>query len=85
MTEHPVLPAEESVLTTVDEENLCKKSGKIKKKHYKRELKRLQEELVRLQMGSKSRDSGSSCFSTVETRPAKAERSTESPAGQALG
>jgi hypothetical protein len=33
MTDHPVLPAEESVLTTVDEENLYKKSGKIKKKH----------------------------------------------------
>ena len=50
MTDHPVLPAEESVLATVDEDDLYKSSGKIKKKHYKRELERLQEELVRLQM-----------------------------------
>jgi polyphosphate kinase 2 len=50
MTEHPVLPDEESVLSTVDEDDLYKSSGKIKKKHYKRELERLQEELVRLQM-----------------------------------
>ena len=50
MTEHPVLPVEESVLTTVDEADLYKGSGKIRKKHYERELERLQEELVRLQM-----------------------------------
>jgi len=50
MTDHPVLPAEESVLSTVDEDDLYKDNGKIKKKHYKRELERLQEELVRLQM-----------------------------------
>jgi len=50
MSTHPVLPPEESVLHTVDKKNLYKDSGKIKKKHYKRELERLQEELVRLQM-----------------------------------
>jgi polyphosphate kinase 2 len=50
MTEHPVLPADESVLHTVDEDDLYKDSGKIKKKHYTRELERLQEELVKLQM-----------------------------------
>jgi polyphosphate kinase 2 len=50
MTEHPVLPADESVLHTVDEDDLYKDSGKIKKKHYNREIERLQEELVKLQM-----------------------------------
>jgi polyphosphate kinase 2 len=50
MTGHPVLPAEESVLSTEDDADLYKESGKIKKKYYKRELERLQEELVRLQM-----------------------------------
>jgi polyphosphate kinase 2 len=50
MTDHPVLPAEESVLSTEDDADLYKESGKIKKKYYKRELERLQEELVRLQM-----------------------------------
>jgi polyphosphate kinase 2 (PPK2 family) len=47
---HPVLPAEESVLHTVDEEDLYRTDGTIKKRHYNRELERLQEELVRLQM-----------------------------------
>jgi polyphosphate kinase 2 len=50
MTEHPVLPADESVLHTVDEAKLYKDSGKLKKKYYEQELERLQEELVRLQM-----------------------------------
>jgi polyphosphate kinase 2 len=50
MIEHPALPAEESVLSTVDEDDLYKKSGKIRRKYYDRELERLQEELVRLQM-----------------------------------
>lgn len=50
MTEHPVLPAEDSVLSTVDKDKLYKNSGKIKNKHYERELERLQEELVKLQM-----------------------------------
>jgi polyphosphate kinase 2 len=50
MTDHPVLPADESVLGTVDDDDLYKDSGKIRKKYYERELERLQEELVRLQM-----------------------------------
>lgn len=50
MTEHPVLPESDSVLGSLDEDDLYKDSGKIKKKHYKSELERLQEELVRLQM-----------------------------------
>ena len=45
-----MLPPEESVLRTVDEDDLYKSSGKIKNKHYERELERLQEELVKLQM-----------------------------------
>ena len=50
MTVHPALPAEESVLATVDEADLYRSNGTIKRKHYERELERLQEELVRLQM-----------------------------------
>ncbi len=50
MTDHPVLPADESVLSTVDEDELYKDSGKIRNKYYEQELERLQEELVRLQM-----------------------------------
>ncbi len=50
MSDHPVLPPEESVLRTVDDDDLYKSSGKIKNKHYERELERLQEELVKLQM-----------------------------------
>jgi polyphosphate kinase 2 len=50
VSDHPVLPPEESVLRTVDEDDLYKSSGKIKNKHYERELERLQEELVKLQM-----------------------------------
>jgi polyphosphate kinase 2 len=50
MSAHPVLPSEESVLSTVDPDELYKSSGKIKNKHYERELERLQEELVKLQM-----------------------------------
>jgi polyphosphate kinase 2 len=52
---HPVLPDDESVLTTVDDEKLYKNSGKIKNKHYKRELERLQVELVKLQLWVKER------------------------------
>jgi len=50
MTGHPVLPASESVLTTVDDDELYRDDGRIETKHYERELERLQEELVRLQM-----------------------------------
>jgi polyphosphate kinase 2 len=50
MTDHPALPAGESVLSTVDQAKLYKDNGTIKRKHYERELERLQEELVRLQM-----------------------------------
>ncbi|MFC7068430.1 polyphosphate kinase 2 [Halobaculum lipolyticum] len=50
MSDHPVLPGEESVLATVPDEKLYKSNGTIKRKHYERELERLQEELVRLQM-----------------------------------
>jgi polyphosphate kinase 2 len=50
MADHPVLADDESVLATVDDEDLYKKSGKIKKKYYERELERLQVELVKLQL-----------------------------------
>jgi polyphosphate kinase 2 len=50
MTGHPVLPASESVLTTVDDDERYRDDGRIETKHYERELERLQEELVRLQM-----------------------------------
>lgn len=41
MIEHPVLPAGESVLSTVDDEELYKNNGTIKRKYYERELERL--------------------------------------------
>jgi len=50
MTDHPVLPAAESVLTTVDDDELYRDDGRIETKYYEQELERLQEELVRLQM-----------------------------------
>lgn len=48
--EHPAIPTEESILSGRPEDELYKSSGKIKNKYYQRELERLQEELVRLQM-----------------------------------
>jgi len=48
--EHPAIPTEESILAEVPEDELYKDSGKIRNKYYERELERLQEELVRLQM-----------------------------------
>jgi len=54
MADHPVLADDESVLATVDDEDLYKKSGKIKKKYYERDLERLQVELVKLQAWIKS-------------------------------
>ena len=50
MTDHPVLPAAESVLTAVDDDELYRDDGRIETKYYEQELERLQEELVRLQM-----------------------------------
>jgi len=50
MTDHPVLASDESVLSTVDEDELYRDDGRIKKRYYERELERLQVELVKLQM-----------------------------------
>ncbi len=50
MSEHPVLPDDETVLSDVDEDELYKDSGKIRNKYYERELERLHQELVKLQM-----------------------------------
>jgi len=50
MSEHPVLPDDETVLSNVDEDDLYKSSGKIRNKYYERELERLHQELVKLQM-----------------------------------
>ena len=55
MTDHPVLPAAESVLTTVDDDELYRDDGRIETTYYEQELERLQEELVRLQMWIKER------------------------------
>ena len=50
MSGHPVLPDDETVLGNVDEDDLYKSSGKIRNKYYERELERLHQELVKLQM-----------------------------------
>ncbi len=50
MSGHPVLPDDETVLGNVDEDDLYKSSGKIRNKYYEREIERLHQELVKLQM-----------------------------------
>ncbi len=50
MSEHPVLPEDETVLGNVDKDDLYKSSGKIRNKYYEREMERLHQELVKLQM-----------------------------------